>query len=36
MIMKNNVLCYYCFISSEGTGLQNDFDYWICLCLQFN
>lgn len=36
MIMKGKEYKGYCYVSPEGIKTENDFDYWIKLCLSFN
>jgi TfoX/Sxy family transcriptional regulator of competence genes len=36
MIMKRKEYKGYCYVSPEGIKTENDFDYWIKLCLSFN
>lgn len=36
MIMKGKEYKGYCYVSPEGIKTENDFEYWIELCLSFN
>lgn len=36
MIMKGKKYKGYCYVSPEGVQTQDDFEYWIKLCLSFN
>lgn len=36
MIMKGKEYKGYCYVSPEGIKTENDFAYWIKLCLSFN
>ncbi|MEJ5994458.1 TfoX/Sxy family protein [Pedobacter sp. Du54] len=36
MIMKGKQLSGYCYIEPTGFERENDFEYWVNLCLEFN
>jgi hypothetical protein len=36
MIMKGKAYKGYCYVSPEGIKTENDFEFWIKLCLSFN
>lgn len=36
MIMKGKEYKGYCYVSPEGFKTENDFEFWIKLCLSFN
>lgn len=36
MIMKGKELKGYCYVDPIGFKLKKDFEYWICLCLDYN
>ena len=36
MIMKGKELKGYCYVNPIGFKLKKDFEYWICLCLDYN
>lgn len=36
LIMKGKEYKGYCYVSPEGIKAENDFEYWMNLCLSFN
>lgn len=36
MIMKGKEYTGYCYVNPEGLKTENNFEYWIKLCLSFN
>jgi hypothetical protein len=36
MLMKGKKHKGYCYVSPDGIQSENDFEYWITLCLSFN
>jgi TfoX/Sxy family transcriptional regulator of competence genes len=36
MVMKGKEYKGYCYVNPEGFKTENDFEYWIKLCLSFN
>lgn len=36
MIMKGKEYKGYCYVEPKGFQSQNDFEYWLNLCLEFN